>query len=1107
MALSGSFETNWYNSKKGVRFEWSGTQSISGNYTDISYTIRGCGNTTSYHMAGPITCVIAGETVYNQTSRIELYTSTVLKTGTKRIYHDSNGTKSFSASISAAIYTGAVNCNGSGEWTLDTIPRYTSISSFSVSKRSETTLTFNWGTADTIDYAWYSTNNGSSWTGVDVTDGTSGSFNVSGLSANTSYNCKLRVRRKDSQLTTDSGTVSQTTYKIPTQTLASKTENKITMNWSIDATADHIWYSTNGGTNWTDGGAVNATSGSYTISGLSPNTTYNVRIRLRRKASQTTYDIASTSITTYKIPTHSLKSKTETSITMNWGADSTVDYVWYSKDNGTNWTGVDVTDGTSGTYTISGLTANTAYNIKTRCRRKATQTTYDVGPVSVTTYNYPHITAVETANLVIGNKQKLTLYNPLSRSVTVRMNKDSASGTQLYSGTSTGTSIEFTPTASTLYSSIPSSQSGKCVYTCIYGSASTKSTTGAYTYKIKGTEVPTFTSANIINLVDTLQTAITGNNTKFIKSHNTLTGTIKPMTPNNSATGSKYVISATGSPGSQEKTYSTSNISFTISNLTASAITVTAFDSRGLSTSVTVNINLVDYSKPTISSTTAVRKDGVGEYAIVSGEGTYTNWSGLTKTNSIQKLYYRWKISTNGDDKYSSWIDITSGITSNTGGKFKFSKTLDVVFGNTTIYTLQFYATDLLEQTSNKNQTLSTADALVWRDLKNKRFGINKKPDEALDVEGNIKASNNINATNNVTANNRLRAGTPQLLYRCSTGTDTVGTGVYIKLCEITCDNHKQGRFIDFRIFFGLGNNGDPAQNAYIDVTLQSGWSGSYNGRFGCLWELNPLKSNFKTDTVNVVVTSDSQNKYALWFYAKATYCLPSYSYSCDEGITIKHIGNVKQTDKPVGANDSCLTSGQGIGLNAYPVGAVYISTVSTSPATLFGGSWTQITDRFLYATTTSKTTGGASTHTHTQGATGAASGNTGSASGNTGSTTLTTSQIPAHNHSFSATSSANGDHKHLLAFRSYSSGGNGGGVPLTNNTYIGGDYAGQSGSGNHQHTVSGTTGNAGGGKGHTHTLNSHTHTLNSHTHTNPTTASASSMPPYFTVYAWHRTA
>ena len=48
-----------------------------------------------------------------------------------------------------------------------------------------------------------------------------------------------------------------------------------------------------------------------------------------------------------------------------------------------------------------------------------------------------------------------------------------------------------------------------------------------------------------------------------------------------------------------------------------------------------------------------------------------------------------------------------------------------------------------------------------------------------------------------------------------------------------------------------------------------------------------------------------------------------------------------------------------------YPVGAVYQSWSSTSPATLFGGTWTQITSKFLYATTSAGITGGSSEHLH----------------------------------------------------------------------------------------------------------------------------------------------
>lgn len=52
-----------------------------------------------------------------------------------------------------------------------------------------------------------------------------------------------------------------------------------------------------------------------------------------------------------------------------------------------------------------------------------------------------------------------------------------------------------------------------------------------------------------------------------------------------------------------------------------------------------------------------------------------------------------------------------------------------------------------------------------------------------------------------------------------------------------------------------------------------------------------------------------------------------------------------------------------------YPVGSVYISYNSASPATLFGGSWTQIQGRFLLAADSAHpagSTGGEATHTLT---------------------------------------------------------------------------------------------------------------------------------------------
>lgn len=72
-----------------------------------------------------------------------------------------------------------------------------------------------------------------------------------------------------------------------------------------------------------------------------------------------------------------------------------------------------------------------------------------------------------------------------------------------------------------------------------------------------------------------------------------------------------------------------------------------------------------------------------------------------------------------------------------------------------------------------------------------------------------------------------------------------------------------------------------------------------------------------------------------------------------------------------------------------YPVGAIYISYTSTSPAILFGGSWTQIQGRFLLAsssTYTAGSTGGEATHA------------------------LTEAEMPAHTHSADFWSGKSGD-------------------------------------------------------------------------------------------------
>ena len=98
----------------------------------------------------------------------------------------------------------------------------------------------------------------------------------------------------------------------------------------------------------------------------------------------------------------SLASKTPNSITMNWSTTNTVDYVWYSIDNGSTWTGIWSGSASSGSYTISGLSANTTYSIKTRARRQDTQRDNNYSSATdIATYKaYSAVSSVSTGNVM-----------------------------------------------------------------------------------------------------------------------------------------------------------------------------------------------------------------------------------------------------------------------------------------------------------------------------------------------------------------------------------------------------------------------------------------------------------------------------------------------------------------------------------------------------------------------------------------------------------------------------------------------------------------------------------------------------------------------------------
>lgn len=146
-----------------------------------------------------------------------------INSGIINIPHNADGSKSidFSFSVWDNVSTSYLpgNASGSGSMTLTKIARYANITQFDLSSGLEN-ITVNWGADSACDSCQYSINNGD-WSDSSLSYP---SGIITGLYPGTNYNVKIRVKRTDSQLWTESSQKSITTKNIATISSAQNIE-------------------------------------------------------------------------------------------------------------------------------------------------------------------------------------------------------------------------------------------------------------------------------------------------------------------------------------------------------------------------------------------------------------------------------------------------------------------------------------------------------------------------------------------------------------------------------------------------------------------------------------------------------------------------------------------------------------------------------------------------------------------------------------------------------------------------------------------------------------------------------------------------------------------
>lgn len=437
------------------------------------------------------------------------------------------------------------------------------------------------------------------------------------------------------------------------------------------------------------------------------------------------------SLTTSSITASSVKIKVTASTTANrW---------WYSINGGSSWVEFNSTDGTSKEYTITGLTPNTSYSIQVCARKKSNDVDGYSGKTSIKTLGGSVISSVSTFtadNATAKITMSVTVYNTSYKHTIVIKNGSTTvltiSSLSLVNGSNT---ITLTASQrSTVLAAMSSVKSFTGTFTLTTYSGSTQigtaSSKAATVQTTLANSAPTFTAFTYVDS-NTTAVGVTGNNQILIQNISTLKLTLTAATAKNGATISSYSVAASSKIASSTSTTITVGA---LSDKGTVPVVVTAIDSRGYTTAVTVNITVLEYEGINITDYSMRRVNEVEDatQVTISGDITPVKINSVNK-NGLRYLYYRYKKTS--DDTYGSYTNITSSTEYDDNG-FSFESDEWISLDADYSYYVQFLVTDKL---TSDTVTITVPQGTPLLALRRKKVGINKRePAAALDVAGSV---------------------------------------------------------------------------------------------------------------------------------------------------------------------------------------------------------------------------------------------------------------------------------------------------------------------------------------------------------------------------------
>ncbi len=216
MALSGSFY-KYPVDNFGLYCTWSATQSVTGNYSDVTlevylkyYTLNVGSRSDSTVSINGVSETYTAQAINDSSADYDL---TLLKTYTVRVNHNTNGTKT-GVALSASWRFSGTYSGTSISWItasttidLDAIDRTAPTVTCSISNITANGFKISATSSATADQWFYSLDGGMTSTLFSSAAGTSANVTLTNLSPNTSYDVRAMVRKKSNQVFGETSTI------------------------------------------------------------------------------------------------------------------------------------------------------------------------------------------------------------------------------------------------------------------------------------------------------------------------------------------------------------------------------------------------------------------------------------------------------------------------------------------------------------------------------------------------------------------------------------------------------------------------------------------------------------------------------------------------------------------------------------------------------------------------------------------------------------------------------------------------------------------------------------------------------------------------------------